>query len=276
MSVVIGLDIGGSTTKVVGFEGKTPLKHSFVKASDPLASAYGALGKLILENKLELNDIQKIMVTGVGAAHIEGKMFGRTVECVDEFSAVGLGGIYVSNCQEAIVVSMGTGTSIVRCDGHETEHIIGSGVGGGTLLGLSNRMLNIRSFSLINQLAEKGDLSHVDLSIGDISISEIPGLEPETTASNFGKVTDDVRPEDLALGIVNMVFQSVGTAAILASRLCKLDDIVFVGAVQRLKQGKSVLDKFSKLYHKNIMVPENAEFATAIGAALLGRRVLNG
>ena len=47
---VIGIDIGGSTTKIVGFQfeqNKKPLliAPQVVKATDPVTSMYGAFGK---------------------------------------------------------------------------------------------------------------------------------------------------------------------------------------------------------------------------------------
>ena len=53
--IVIGIDVGGSTTKIVGFEGARMITPTFVKAGDPIASAYGAFGKFTAENKIKLS-----------------------------------------------------------------------------------------------------------------------------------------------------------------------------------------------------------------------------
>ncbi|NLM76680.1 MAG: type II pantothenate kinase [Ruminococcaceae bacterium] len=268
MSFIIGLDIGGSTTKIVGLQDGVMISKELVKASDPVASAFGALGKFISQNRLNLQQVERVMATGVGATYIQGNLLDIPTVRTAEFRAIGLGGLYVSGQREAIVVSMGTGTAIVRAAYHEVEHLIGSGVGGGTLLGLSSRMINVRDFSMFNNMAEKGDLSHIDLTIGDITREEIPGLLAETTASNFGKISDTATSEDIALGIVNLVFQSIGTAAVMAARQSQLREIVFTGNLTLVPSGKRVLKAFSDLYHMNIIVPDSAEFATAIGAAL--------
>lgn len=268
MNITIGLDIGGSTTKIIGLKNGSLISKELVKASDPLASAFGALGKFISQNNLELEAIKRVMVTGVGASYLRGNLLGIPTYKTDEFMAIGLGGLYVSGLDEAVVVSMGTGTAIVRAGGRAVEHLIGSGVGGGTMLGLSNRMINVRDFTTFNEMAEKGDLTHIDLTIGDIMREDFAGLPKETTASNFGKISDSASLEDIALGIVNLVFQSVGTAAVLAARQSHLDQIVFTGNLALMPTGKRVLQTFSKLYDVKIIVPEIAEFATAIGAAL--------
>lgn len=268
MGVIVGLDIGGSTTKIVGFAGDKQLSHAQVKASNPVASAYGGLGSFLEENNLTISDVEEIRVTGVGASFLTGNLLDRPTRALPEFDSVGRGGLYLVQRDEAIVVSMGTGTSIVAARRGQVKHVIGSGVGGGTLAGLGNRMLNVRDVDTIMKLAETGDLNNVDLTVQDISKAEIPGLEPDTTASNFGKLNDLVTPPDLALGIVNLVFQSVATAAVMAARSENLGTIVFTGYLTRIPAGHDVLGKFSALYNLSILVPEHAEFATAIGAAL--------
>jgi type II pantothenate kinase len=268
MGVIVGLDIGGSTTKIIGLDNGRLLSQEFVKASDPIASAFGALGKFISQHQFPLEAISHVMVTGVGASHLKGDLLGIPTLRTPEFEAIGLGGLYISNLKSAVVVSMGTGTAIIQADDRGVRHLIGSGVGGGTLLGLANRMINIRDFQTFTELAEGGDLHNIDLSIGDISRDEIPGLSSDTTASNFGKITDMASSADLALGIVNLVFQSVGTTAVLAARLSGIRTIVFTGNLTLVAQGKRVLDNFSNLYNVEIIVPDGAEFATAIGAAL--------
>ena len=117
-------------------------------------------------------------------------------------------------------------------------------------------------------MAERGDLHRIDLSIGDISSADIPGLSPETTASNFGKMEDNSAREDIALGIINMVFQSIGTMSVLAARLSQVEDIVCTGSLTQVHQGKKVLTGMSDLYGIRFHIPDGAEFATALGAAL--------
>jgi len=82
-------------------------------------------------------------------------------------------------------------------------------------------------------------------------------------------VNDLVEDKDLALGVVNLVFQSIGTASVLSARLMGLSDIVVTGNLTRLSAGRKVLKGFSELYQLNFIVPDLAEYATAIGAALL-------
>ena len=58
---VVGIDVGGSTTKIVGFApGGKLLSPIFVQATDPVTSIYGAFGRFTLENGLSLDEIDRI------------------------------------------------------------------------------------------------------------------------------------------------------------------------------------------------------------------------
>jgi type II pantothenate kinase len=272
MGLIVGLDIGGTTTKIIGNDDGCLCGFVRVKASDPFTSASGGLGKFLNVIGKDLRDVEKIQVTGVGASQLGGDIFGCPTNIVPEFDCVGLGGLYLAGLDRAIVVSMGTGTSIVAARNKKVEHIIGSGVGGGTLQGLAERMLNVHEFETISDLAGQGDLGMVDLTIGDITTDKIPGLTSDATASNFGKLEDLAQPEDIAAGIVNLVFQSVGTASVLAARLEGLEQIVITGNLSQMPFGEIVLDGFSRLYRVTFLIPEHADFATAVGASLIDSR----
>ena len=45
MKIKVGLDIGGSTTKIVGMRNGGIIASEIVKAADPVTSAFGAVGK---------------------------------------------------------------------------------------------------------------------------------------------------------------------------------------------------------------------------------------
>ena len=62
MKIVVGLDIGGSTTKIVGMRGKEIVAKEIVRAGDPVTSAFGAVGKLINDHGLKPEDISRINI----------------------------------------------------------------------------------------------------------------------------------------------------------------------------------------------------------------------
>ena len=142
MGIVIGIDVGISTTKIVGIKDGRVTAPTRITATDPITSLYGAFGKYLHDNGIELSDVEQVMLTGVGSAYIKTPVYGLPTKKVEEFIADGLGARYESKLDHTIVVSMGTGTSFVLCDGNDMRHIGGIGVGGGTLAGLSRVILN--------------------------------------------------------------------------------------------------------------------------------------
>ena len=166
MGKIIGIDVGGSTTKIVGFDDGKMISPLFVKASDQLASVYGAFGKFTDTNSINLGEIDKVMMTGVGSTFLANELYGIEAEHVSEFECVGKGGLYLSGLDSAIIVSMGTGTSIVYASKNGAiEYMGGTGVGGGTIVGLSKKLLGVSDISNLIDLASDGDLSNIDLTM---------------------------------------------------------------------------------------------------------------
>ncbi len=269
MNVIIGIDVGGSTTKIVGYstDGKL-IGRLKVEAADPLTSAYGALGKFINENKLALPQVKQIVLTGVGSSLFKGDIYGIPARKVDEFQAIGLGGLALSKKKEGLIVSMGTGTAFVRADKTGIRHIGGSGVGGGTVLGLCGQLCNARSFETVVELAHRGDLKKVDLNICDICPGDIATLSPEVTASNFGKMADGLSAEDLARGVLNMVFQTIGMLAVFACRNDNVKDVIITGTLSTVPCAKVLFKQVERLYKIKFTIPPHSIYATATGAAL--------
>jgi type II pantothenate kinase len=272
MKITIGIDLGGSTTKIVGFQDNKLKIPTFVKADNPIASLFGALGKFIYENNIQLNEIEKIMITGVGSAYVDQPLYGIPTYKVDEFTCNGLGGQYFTGLNDLIVVSMGTGTSLVQVNGDKITHTGGIGIGGGTILGLSSLLLKTQDISQIMILASKGDISHVDLNIEDICRTPLPGLPLSATASNFGKVRSLVSDEDIAVGIINMVLQVIGKSAILSSLNSNISNFVMTGNLAKFPQGKGIFQSLESMFDVHFIIPDQAEYGTAIGAALTVER----
>lgn len=267
--IVIGIDVGISTTKIVGIDEEgiviSPIR---IKATDPITSLYGAFGKYLHDNKIRLEEVEHVMLTGVGAAYIEENIYGLPTSKAEEFMADGLGARYESKSDRMIVVSMGTGTSLVKCDGDVIKHIGGIGIGGGTLTGLSRLLLKTDDIKTIIDLAIEGDVSHINLLIGDISTRPLPGLPMTATASLFSNAKANASREDIAVGLIHMVLQAIGSASILSSLESGIKDFVMIGNLSLLPQCKQVYPSMEKLYGVHFSIPKYSEFCTAIGAAL--------
>lgn len=279
MSTIIGIDVGGSTTKIVGFNidknGERELiPPLFVRATDPVTSVYGAFGKFTLLNGLSLSDIDKVLMTGVGSSFITEPIYTLDCKPVPEFSCIGLGGLYLSGLDEAVVVSMGTGTALIhakKIDGKTTtKYLGGTGIGGGTILGLSRKMLGVDTIEHIEQLCKDGDLSKIDLHIKDMTKANIykSSMNEDLTASNFGKLSDLANKNDISLGIVNMVAETVAMMAIFAARNYCTKNIVLTGNLTRIEPIKKIFNNLEAVFGVNFIFPENSQFGTVIGAAL--------
>lgn len=268
MGIVIGIDVGGSTTKIVGMNGERIHSPLFITAADPVTSLFGAFGKYIYDNGIQLSDIEQVMLTGVGSAFVNRPLYGLPTRKTDEFLANGLGARQATSIDRLIVVSMGTGTSFVSIDGDKIEHIGGIGIGGGTLQGLSRLLLKTHDMHQVADLALKGDVTRVNLQIGDICNAALPDLPVSATASLFGKADSDASPEDIAAGLVYTVLQTIGGAAVLSALNSPVQDFVLIGNLTQLPQCREVFSKMEEIYRVHFHIPPYAEYRTAIGAAL--------
>ncbi|MBR2773263.1 MAG: pantothenate kinase, partial [Bacteroidales bacterium] len=104
MGVVIGIDVGISTTKIVGINETgivtSPIR---IKATDPITSLYGAFGKYLYDNHVSLSDVEQVMLTGVGSAYVESSIYGLPTAKAEEFLADGLGARYETKLDRMIV-----------------------------------------------------------------------------------------------------------------------------------------------------------------------------
>lgn len=270
MAYKIGLDIGGSTTKLVCLEdGKIIYKNVIIEDS-PAHCFEAALDNLIDNTKLNREDVEIINITGAGSSFIPDDFLGYKLNVVSEYEATGIGGVFLADLDKAIVVSMGTGTAFYKVIDNTVEHVIGTGVGGGTIKGLGCLLLDKNDVSVVDQMGVEGNTTKVDLTIGDISNGDMPGLPMDLTAANFGKIKSGCEKIDVAAGMFNMVFQVMGTMMVLTTKVTGIDDIVAVGQVSTLNSCKKVLDDFVRFYGINIIIPEQSTYATAIGACIIG------
>ena len=273
-NIIIGIDVGGSTTKIVGFNMQTGerqlIEPLFVRATDPITSTFGAFGKFLDVNGFSLDDIDRVMITGAGSSFITKPLYGLPCHKIEEFKAIGLGGLYLSHLDRALIASLGTGTALVYAEsGKDPEYLGGTGVGGGTLIGLSKKMLGMDTVTHIEEVAKTGSLDKVDLRIGDmIKGNNIPGFTDNTTASNFGNISDIATKNDIALGIINMVFETIGMISIFAARGRGIRDVILTGNLSSVEQAESIFETLNRMFDMNFMIPEYSRFGTVIGAAL--------
>jgi type II pantothenate kinase len=266
--MIIGIDVGSTTTKAVTIEGGKIKRKIRAKASDAITAATGAFGKMLLENEIKMDSIKEIKITGAGASKITNDIFGIPTSHVDEIQAIGTGGMFLSGMDNIIIANIGTGTVIIEASKQGILHFGGSGVGGGTILGLAKKLLSTTEFSGIMELAESGNLNQVDLLLEDIMDTDMSFLGKESTAANFGKMLDTANSGDIALAILNMVYQVIGMLSVFAARAKNTDKVIVTGNGSGNHIGQKILSVITNMYGVKFIYPENAEYATAVGAGL--------
>ena len=266
--MIIGIDIGATTTKAVSVENGKLIRKVKIEASDAVTAAAGAFGKIVLENEIAINVIKGIKITGAGASQIKNDIFGIPTDRVGEIKAIGTGGMYLSGMDNIIIANIGTGTVIIEASKKGISHYGGSGVGGGTIIGLAKKLLPTAEFEGILNLAQNGNLNNVDLLLGDIMESDISFLHKETTVANFGKMADNASYEDISLAIINMVYQVIGMLSVFAARAKNLNQVIVTGNGSDNKLGQIVLAGITEMYGIEFIYPADAEYTTAVGAGL--------
>lgn len=261
---VIGIDSGSTTVKIIETNARGEILHKLILNKLPVMQA---IEIFINKEKVNKSNIEKFVLTGVGKDEIEDTIYDIPVIKVDEFIAIGTGGLYLAKQKKALVVSIGTGTAFVEAKGKKFKHIGGSGVGGGSLLNLCKKYGNINSYVEINDAILKGNLKNVDLTIEDVAIKEIKGLPKDTTSSNFGKFNEKATENDIIAGFANMIFESIGVMAVFATRKNRNRNIIVIGNVATMPYINKALKRVEKL-HKGVkfIIPKHAEFGAVIGA----------
>jgi type II pantothenate kinase len=163
---------------------------------------------------------------------------------------------------------------MVHAKGCEMNYLGGTGVGGGTLVGLAKLLCGAESVEHISELAEGGSLEKIDLRIKDITAeNSLSALARELTVANFGNVSDLAERSDIALGVMNTVFETVAMISIFAARSVGVSDIVLTGNITKIpycKERFSELERMMAHHGVRFVTPEYSSFATVIGAAIRG------
>ena len=259
---IIGIDIGSSTIKIIEYKNEKILNKGIFESKDYLAT----INEFLINNNI--TEIDKIVLTGINAKKVNLEKYNVPVEIVEEFISVGTGGLYLSGKEKAIITSVGTGTALIRAEGKEFKHLGGTGVGAGTLTNLCNKFARIKSFDEILELSKQGDLDNIDLRIKDLTDESIKTLPPELTLANFGKLNDNATRADIVIGLVNMVFEVIGMMTAFASMNDDIKDIVLIGNIACIPVVKDILNKIEKTHNVKFTIPENPQYAVAMGAIL--------
>ena len=219
-----------------------------------------------------------LAVTGGRHLELGIKIDSTPIVHINEIEAIGEGSMNLSGLKEedsVIIVSAGSGTACIHAHKGTFTHCSGTGVGGGTVLGLSKLLLGTNDPKEIASLAEKGNESQVDLILEDVVSGPIGQLPPTTTAVNFGKVAKldtEYSKEDIAAGIVNLVGQTAARIATSVAMMFQANQIVVVGRAPSFNGLRNSLEEAASITGFTPHFPPNGEYASALGALLLAEK----
>lgn len=263
----IGIDSGGTLIKIAYMEkDNLEMKKVSVLEMAHIASWINSLPDA------------EVCVTGGRANQLISSLNHPTSEIV-EFEATINGAIYLLHREDfeidnVILTNVGTGTSIHHVQKDRHERIGGIGVGGGTLMGLSQLLTGITSYDDIVSKGSFGTREHIDLKVSDIYGGSTPPISGDLTASNFGKVfeNDDVdrlSKEELLSSVIGLVGETVTTVSVLAAGQYNASTIVYIGSTFSNNDPlKKVIYDYTKLRGMKPIILNNGEYCGAIGALL--------
>lgn len=280
--MIVGLDFG-----ITNLDGATLEGARFQRGwrVDCPGASLASLEAALVAGGVALEDLTAIGTTGGKHRELPVSWRGVPLVKVAEADAVGRGGLQLANLEgsvaleSALVVSAGTGTAMYAVRGTNCQHVTGSAVGGGTLLGLSRFLIGTADPLEIAALAALGDPSHVDGTLLDVIGGGIGHLPPDATAVNLGRLAQlKVLPsrEDVAAGLVTLVSQVIAVIALNAAKASDLERIVFVGHLMDLQPIQAAVRRVWGFYgvSQPPIIPAQRGFATALGAAIKASEVL--
>ena len=224
------------------------------------------------------SDVNLLAVTGGKHLNLGNKIESTKIIHINEIDAVGEGAMNLSGLSgknPIIIVSAGSGTACILAQDGNFLHCSGTGVGGGTVLGLSKLLLGTTDPIEIAKLAKEGNESGVDLILEDVVSGPIGELPSETTAVNFGKISkidSEVSKQDIAAGIVNLVGQTAASIATSVATTFNAKEIVVVGRSPSFNGLKNSLEQAASIMGFSPHFPDKGEYASALGALLIAEK----
>lgn len=262
-AMILGIDIGSSAVKLAGLEGDNVLFTEMLERRG--CNVSDTFNKLVIREGIE-DSLTCVAITGVGAEEFTQLSERYPVKLIPEIEATGEGGTWLSGVSDAVVVSLGTGTSLVLAKGGTYSHVGGTGVGSGTVRGLAKKLTGCTDLPEYFALAREGDLRKIDIQIGDL-FSGTDTLPRDLTASNLARCGDEGSDADWAAAVINMVLEVAGSHAALACGGYGVDTAVITGGLSQTATAVWCYEKFDRLYKPTYIIPPYSGFATAIGAA---------
>ena len=270
MPKVIGIDTGGTLTKVAYVNEQHQLEFRSFPSNN-----LDAVKQWIQQQP----QIEGIGATG-GKTGLLQDVFDKTkrMDYMVEFEATLRGVRYLlqqegHQIEQSIVANVGTGTSIHYMNGKQGIRVGGTGIGGGTLIGLAGLTTGITDYNDIRNRAAMGQRSDIDLLVKDIYEGMDTPIDGNLTASNFGKVSIrqnfELRAEDVLATVQGLVGEVISTLSVQYAEENKAQHIIYIGSTlsgnEHLKQ---VIEHYTIAKKHTPIFLKDYGFAGAVGALL--------
>jgi type II pantothenate kinase len=260
----VGIDAGGSLIKLV-YEERGIIHHKIY----PISQLDQAMTWLEM-----IASTANIAITGGKSVYLQKNIFPHAT-LIPEFQAACNGAKYFlkqegTALESCILVNIGTGTSWFYLHRNKQERILGSGIGGGTFMGLGELLTGVREFSTLVNLAENGSKANVDLTVSDIYMGEETPLDGALTASNFAKgKVDNQSSEDLMASVTNMIAETIVLLTLQAATIHQTKEVVYMGSTFSSNEPlKRVLESYKGMLGMNTRFLTKGEYCGAMGALL--------
>ena len=271
---VVAIDFGASNTDAaVVIDGKLRVWSERRRGMPSLE----AVEAILQAGDVAFADVEVLAVTGGHHQILPDALAGVSVVKIGELLAIGRGGQALASGswqmsdEPILVVSAGSGTAMVAARGQQYQHITGTGVGGGTLLGLGRLIVGTTDPTEIDRLAQAGNPNGADLALRDLVTGPIGTLPADATAVNFGRIARMEEPasrEDLAAALVNMIGQVIATLATNAARAAQLQRGIVIGHLTDMETVRFTVARVGTFFGLPLETCGEAGYATVIGALL--------
>ena len=270
MSTWIGIDTGGTLTKLAYLNEQQELTLTVFPSNEM---------DLVKEWLKQHPQVEEIGLTGGRTEQLRDVLKTmKSIEYIVEFEATLKGVRYLLEkeghaIEQSIITNIGTGTSIHYMDGNEHARVGGTGIGGGTLIGLSTIMTGISDFETIKSHAAQGQREGIDLLVKDIYQGMDTPISGTLTASNFGKVgiteSRNFAKQDVLATTQGLVGEVITTLSIQLAEQYKAEHIVYIGStLTDNEQLQRVIEHYTTLKKHTPVFLTDCGYSGAIGALL--------
>ncbi|KAA0765657.1 type II pantothenate kinase [Bacillus sp. SH5-2] len=269
MESTIGIDAGGTLTKIAYLNAKKQL--AFEKF-------YSNEQDKVIDWLKNHTLIKQICITGGKAKRLQ-QLLSNSYKLVElnEFEATLVGVRYIlkkekHSINNFILTNIGTGTSIHYVYNDKYIRAGGTGVGGGTIMGLSKLLTNIDHFEDVIPLTKVGSRKDLDITVGDIYGDILSPIDNNLTASNFGKATNtdsNFSKSDIIATVQGLVGEVVTALSLQFAEAKDMEHIIYIGSTLcHNLHLQNIIRSYTEYQNKIPVFLQDDGYSGAIGALL--------